>query len=1623
MSQEEMNIQLQALHDPNYDPWGEDAWVRRRESGILGFMGDGVLGGATGALQKPVSEAQSVDEAIALADQHAGMVLHGARQQQANQLSAIQSIIGASDVSLQTMPTSQEDAYRGVVESIFNDAKQNLPISQEERNQNVIDQTPTELTEGELAPARQLAADADMRQRLAINEKEPPEAAQTRQEAQASWIDDLQAESAVDKAPINKAMADALAKAGVVTEQQAADAGVKFSSEQLAERANQAATSDLNDLNPPTEAQKEAGNYKVGKITLNGLGVSIENPKGSLREGTDKDGVKWSQKLGAHYGYIRGTVGADKDHVDAFLTDNASDANAPVFVVDQVTPGTTKFDEHKVILGAKSEQEAVDTYLSNYEAGWKGLGSITQMDQATFKEWVKDPKNTARRLSIRPYKGTRNVREDSKLYVGEPSSDQEFQTTQGSVDSPESTGVQNGSRGVEDTFLANYKHVPTKTVKVGVEKVTTPEEAAHVLSSIRKGAQEVFYALVLGEDGRILDIQNLTKGDRSGASVPPNVVGPSIASVPGAAQVYYGHNHPSGESSPSSADLAITKALDEFLDGSGITPKGHVVIASGGSAHFIGTDSSQTPVKIKPRLRKRTVSVTEREVRKLPPKDRTSITSESVGREVLKDLPSDSLALLDNKHQLVGSVNLTPREMESLRDGVQVKRILTAIDKTNASAGFIKSTDVEAAKNLTRFINEGSKLRLLDALVEGKSAGIAEDRGMWFSPRQKADKVSTTSRVAFEVAPDPTNVELKGKWDGLSDEQRTSGSRKVAEAIVPKVLKRLGIKGGITDQVGGYQDDTNPSFALNFEGSVTEAQVEEVTRLLGHVLSQESMMTTSEVELPGSEEVGAVSIKLPKGLTTDEIRNIYNNLRKLKVRGKQVIEGHSTRDGVMDILNYSDVPTKELVGLVRNKLLGKYPVTSKTLYSIFPDNKSYGFDNDAEANALRDEATSKVQALFDDEGVAFSPRSVALKDEIPGFKALYPYLTKAERENLTRKSAATLVEIFESMPNPAEVASVAYAGRAKRGWYKNSARALVEVFGAVDAPRFAGLLAAMSPQTSVENNAINALNTWANWIAEGRPTEREAIIQVMGRSVQGNKGVDSILDAWINNSVRALTATDPTEIMLSGPKVNSFMLNLRDEVNEVTNDAWMANYSGVDQILFSGSATKSGPGKRPGYLAMSATVRNAAKIVSKRTGEKWTPAEVQETVWSWAKALYELRDSRTNNATIAEILAAGDLTHDMINDTPDFELVFIGGVYRNILEGAGYGKEVAEVERVVKSRLADNQGDGRRAHVTDAEGAGVAQDTFERHLGRAGERLEKLRTVRRGGVSLSTRQEVLSDGKPVTSGGRATEAAKTLGRRLGLGEDAYVEVGVRDATTRTFVDTFVEKILGKRVVFFKNVSEENPKFNGVVLRETADTIYLDADGDRAHLVTLGHELLHAMKLDFPTLYEDLRSALMPLLNDYAPYKKFINKPRSKLGMGDLSEEAVIEELIGDLMGDGFADPQFWAKVNQKSPALLVKVATAIKTFLDSVLEVLVGKQLQGTKYYSDYKKARDFAALAMAEYADKRVKSLDLIKVTEDLVVEETGERITLETPASVMLEQSDNRVNALRQLQRCLSL
>lgn len=135
----------------------------------------------------------------------------------------------------------------------------------------------------------------------------------------------------------------------------------------------------------PTEAQKEAGNYKKGHIKVDGLDITIEQPKGSIRRGTDANGKQWESEMHNTYGYIRGTESVDGDHIDIFLSDNPTEGN--VFVVDQVNQRTGDFDEHKVMYGFNSMEEAVQAYRDQYEDGWK-VGTVTEVSREEFKKWV-----------------------------------------------------------------------------------------------------------------------------------------------------------------------------------------------------------------------------------------------------------------------------------------------------------------------------------------------------------------------------------------------------------------------------------------------------------------------------------------------------------------------------------------------------------------------------------------------------------------------------------------------------------------------------------------------------------------------------------------------------------------------------------------------------------------------------------------------------------------------------------------------------------------------------------------------------------------------------------------------------------------------------------------------------------------------------------------------------------------------------------------------------------------------------------------------------------------------------------------------------------------------------------
>ena len=144
----------------------------------------------------------------------------------------------------------------------------------------------------------------------------------------------------------------------------------------------------------PTEAQKEAGNYKKGHVQVGTFDITIEQPQGSVRKGKDADGKEWESKMNNTYGYIRGAVGVDGDHIDVFLSNDIDGWNGrKVYVVDQYNPDGS-FDEHKVMLGFNDQDEAKGDYLANYENGWEDGRRIdvTAVNLEDFEKWIESSK-------------------------------------------------------------------------------------------------------------------------------------------------------------------------------------------------------------------------------------------------------------------------------------------------------------------------------------------------------------------------------------------------------------------------------------------------------------------------------------------------------------------------------------------------------------------------------------------------------------------------------------------------------------------------------------------------------------------------------------------------------------------------------------------------------------------------------------------------------------------------------------------------------------------------------------------------------------------------------------------------------------------------------------------------------------------------------------------------------------------------------------------------------------------------------------------------------------------------------------------------------------------------------
>lgn len=344
----------------------------------------------------------------------------------------------------------------------------------------------------------------------------------------------------------------------------------------------------------PSEAQKEAENYRKGHVNFKGLGITIENPKGSTRSGTDAEGKPWEVTMNNTYGYFKNTEGKDGDQIDVFLGENMDSPS--VFVVDQVNEDGS-FDEHKVMMGFNSAEEARDNYIANYSEGWTGFGNITEVAFEDFKNWVE--KSGKKRKAFAEYvdfapplfskikkandeidkKGVFVTKEPSQLSLQfDDGKDFTSQTSKSYIQWEENQAKTDDS---SITFSERLMSEQNNFMLIGEPLMGAPVvkdagDVANIFKNLESASSENSFAVLHKNDGSYKVLYISTGGTTGTVAEPKYII--AAAKEYGADNVTFVHNHPSGNLKLSIQDKQVHEKMEESLLPLGIGLNDSVII-------------------------------------------------------------------------------------------------------------------------------------------------------------------------------------------------------------------------------------------------------------------------------------------------------------------------------------------------------------------------------------------------------------------------------------------------------------------------------------------------------------------------------------------------------------------------------------------------------------------------------------------------------------------------------------------------------------------------------------------------------------------------------------------------------------------------------------------------------------------------------------------------------------------------------------------------------------------------------------------------------------------------------------------------------------------------------------
>ena len=147
----------------------------------------------------------------------------------------------------------------------------------------------------------------------------------------------------------------------------------------------------LNSLLEDSEENKD--DRMVQKhIDFFGMPICIEIIRGGVKYSKTFKGEPWQRTLKCDYGYFDGVTGADGEYLDCYVGPDYEMPESKVYVIRQMRPDGSEFDEDKIIIGCMEEIDAKNLYMEHCHSE-KCFGGIKEYTIDQFRNILNDLKN------------------------------------------------------------------------------------------------------------------------------------------------------------------------------------------------------------------------------------------------------------------------------------------------------------------------------------------------------------------------------------------------------------------------------------------------------------------------------------------------------------------------------------------------------------------------------------------------------------------------------------------------------------------------------------------------------------------------------------------------------------------------------------------------------------------------------------------------------------------------------------------------------------------------------------------------------------------------------------------------------------------------------------------------------------------------------------------------------------------------------------------------------------------------------------------------------------------------------------------------------------------------------